>query len=91
MPAEHVFYFTPRSLRRMIEQTPLEILDFQAKGMDIPDMYSYFPDNENIRPVADFLAEHSSIFQAVIDSAGCANTCDLQYAEGNNLLYDNLL
>ena len=36
MPAEHLFYFTPRSLRQMIEQTPLDVIDFQTKGMDIP-------------------------------------------------------
>ena len=73
MPAEHLFYFTPTSLRRMIEETPLDIADFQTKGMDIPDIYSYFRDVANSQPVADFLAERGSILQAVIDSAGCAN------------------
>jgi 2-polyprenyl-3-methyl-5-hydroxy-6-metoxy-1,4-benzoquinol methylase len=73
MPAEHLFYFTPTSLRRMIEETPLDILDFQTKGTDIPDLYSYFRDDAHVQPVADFLAERGSILQAVIDSAGCAN------------------
>ena len=73
MPAEHLFYFTPTSLRRMIEETPLDIADFQTKGMDIPDLYSYFRDIALSQPVADFLAERGSILQAVIDSAGCAN------------------
>jgi 2-polyprenyl-3-methyl-5-hydroxy-6-metoxy-1,4-benzoquinol methylase len=40
MPAEHLFYFTPVSLRRLIEGTPLDILEFQTKGMDIADVYS---------------------------------------------------
>jgi 2-polyprenyl-3-methyl-5-hydroxy-6-metoxy-1,4-benzoquinol methylase len=73
MPAEHLFYFTPRSLRRMIEETPLDIVDFQTKGMDIPDLYSYFRDVAGNQSVADFLLERGSILQAVIDSAGCAN------------------
>ena len=73
MPAEHLFYFTPASLRRLIEETPLDILDCQTKGMDIPDLYSYFRDVKRIQPVADFLAEKGSLLQAVIDSAGCAN------------------
>jgi 2-polyprenyl-3-methyl-5-hydroxy-6-metoxy-1,4-benzoquinol methylase len=73
MPAEHLFYFTPSSLRRMIEDTPMDIIDFETKGMDIPDLYSYFRDIATVQPVADFLADRSSILQAVIDSAGCAN------------------
>lgn len=73
MPAEHLFYFTPASLRRIIEETPLEVVEFQTKGMDIPDLYSYFRDDAHSQPVADFLAERGSILQAVIDSAGCAN------------------
>ncbi len=73
MPAEHLFYFTPASLRRLIEETPLEILEFETKGMDIPDLYSYCRDLEGSQEVADFLAERGPILQAVIDSAGCAN------------------
>jgi 2-polyprenyl-3-methyl-5-hydroxy-6-metoxy-1,4-benzoquinol methylase len=73
MPAEHLFYFTPASLRRLIEETPLEILEFQTKGMDIADAYAYYRDIEGNRPVAEFLAERGPILQAVIDSAGCAN------------------
>jgi len=45
----------------MIEETPLDILDFKTKGMDIPDLYSYFRDVAHIQPVADFLAERGSI------------------------------
>lgn len=73
MPAEHLFYFTPASLRRMIEETPLDVVEFHTKGMDIPDLYSYFRDVEQSQPVSDFLAERGSMLQAVIDSAGCAN------------------
>jgi 2-polyprenyl-3-methyl-5-hydroxy-6-metoxy-1,4-benzoquinol methylase len=73
MPAEHLFYFNPTSLRTIIEDTPLQVLDFSTKGMDIPDLYSYFRDVARIQPVADFLKKYGSLFQAVIDSAGCAN------------------
>jgi 2-polyprenyl-3-methyl-5-hydroxy-6-metoxy-1,4-benzoquinol methylase len=73
MPAEHLFYFTPKSLRRLIEQTPLEVVEFQTKGMDIPDVMSHFRDDKQLQPVADFLVEQCNVLQAVIDSAGCAN------------------
>lgn len=73
MPAEHLFYFTPASLRRLIEETPLNVLDCQTKGMDIPDLFSYFRDVRKSQEVADFLAEQGPLLQAVIDSAGCAN------------------
>lgn len=73
MPAEHLFYFTPTSLCKLIEETPLEVLEFETKGMDIPDFYSYCRDLPDTQQVADFLAERGPILQAVIDSAGCAN------------------
>jgi hypothetical protein len=73
MPAEHLFYFTSKSLRRLIEQTPLEVVEFQTKGMDIPDVMSHFRDDKQLQPVADFLVEQCNVLQAVIDSAGCAN------------------
>jgi 2-polyprenyl-3-methyl-5-hydroxy-6-metoxy-1,4-benzoquinol methylase len=73
MPAEHLFYFTPKSLRRLIEQTPLEVAEFMTKGMDIPDIMSHFRDEKQSPEVAAFLAEQCRTLQAVIDSAGCAN------------------
>ena len=73
MPAEHLFYFTPKSLRRLIEQTPLEVAEFMTKGMDIPDIMSHFRDEKHSPEVAAFLSEQCRTLQAVIDSAGCAN------------------
>ncbi len=73
MPAEHLFYFTPGSLRRLIEETPLNVLGFSTKGMDIADLYSYHRDVSRIGTVADFLRERGSLLQAVVDAAGCAN------------------
>jgi 2-polyprenyl-3-methyl-5-hydroxy-6-metoxy-1,4-benzoquinol methylase len=73
MPAEHLFYFTPRSLRRLIEETPLEVIEFQTKGMDIADVMSHFRDDRQSPEVAEFLSEQCRLLQAVIDSAGCAN------------------
>jgi 2-polyprenyl-3-methyl-5-hydroxy-6-metoxy-1,4-benzoquinol methylase len=73
MPAEHLFYFTPRSLRRLIEETPLAVAEFQTKGMDIPDVMSHYRDDEHSKEVSDFLSEHCQTLQAVIDQAGCAN------------------
>lgn len=73
MPAEHLYYFTPRSLTRLIEETQLRVLSFSTKGMDIADVYSYHRDVTGAVPVADFLRERGSLLQAVIDAAGCAN------------------
>jgi len=73
MPAEHLFYFTEKSLRMMVEKTELKIIDFTTKGMDIPDIYSYYRDTEGNKQVAEFLKEHCSELQAIIDEAKCAN------------------
>lgn len=73
MPAEHLFYFTPKSLRRLIEQTPLEVVEFMTKGMDIPDMMSHYRDDKESKEISGFLSEHCQTLQAVIDHAGCAN------------------
>jgi hypothetical protein len=50
MAAEHLFYFTPKSLRRRMEQTPLEVVEFQTKGMDIPNVMSHFRDDKRLQP-----------------------------------------
>ncbi len=73
MPAEHLYYFTPGSLRRLIEEANLEVISFSTKGMDVADMYSYYRDVSRIGTVADFLRERGSLLQAVVDAAGCAN------------------
>lgn len=73
MPAEHLFYFTPKSLRGLIEKSQLEVVEFQTKGMDIPDIMSHVRDDQQLPKTAAFLREHCDVLQAVIDSAGCAN------------------
>lgn len=73
MPAEHLFYFTPNSLRRIIEESALEIAAFQTKGMDIPDIMSHMRDDREMERGALFLSEQCHILQAAIDQAGCAN------------------
>ncbi len=73
MPAEHLFYFTPASLRRLIESVPLDVVEFQTKGTDIPDIFSYFRDDKQSEEVAEFLSDQCDALQAVIDHAGCAN------------------
>ena len=73
MPAEHLFYFTPKSLQSLIEQTPLKVVEWMTKGMDIPDVMSHYRDDKGSKEIADFLAEHGQLLQAVIDQAGCAN------------------
>lgn len=72
-PAEHLFYFTKRSLGILIADAGLEVLDFQTKGMDIPDLYSYYRDETKYSQVAEFLKENCSVLQAIIDEAKCAN------------------
>lgn len=73
MPVEHLFYFTPRSLRRIIEETGLKVVYFATKGMDIPDIYSYYRDKMKQTQVANFLKENCDSLQAMIDASGCAN------------------
>lgn len=73
MPAEHLFYFTPKSLRSLIGSIPLEVVEFQTKGTDIPDIFSHFRDDKQDEAVAGFLSDQCDILQAVIDQAGCAN------------------
>jgi hypothetical protein len=46
MPAEHLFYFTPKSRRALIENVPLKVVEFETKGTDIPDIVSHFRDDK---------------------------------------------
>lgn len=73
MPAEHLFYFTKSSLGMLIEEANLKILEFSTKGMDIPDLFSYYNDETDQTQVAEFLKANCSMLQAIVDQAGCAN------------------
>lgn len=73
MPAEHLFQFTPQSLRRLIVNASLEVVEFQTKGTDIPDIFSHFRDDKRSDEVAAFLSDQCDVLQAVIDQAECAN------------------
>ncbi len=75
MPAEHLYYFTPASPRRLIEQANLEAISFSTKGMDIADMYSYYRDVSRINPIADFLRDRGSLLQAVLMPQAVQTTC----------------
>ncbi|MDD3905553.1 MAG: class I SAM-dependent methyltransferase [Candidatus Omnitrophica bacterium] len=73
MPAEHLFYFTPSSLRAILEENNLEVIYFATKGMDIPDIYAYLRDEAKDIEASEFLYRNCDMLQAVIDKAGCAN------------------
>jgi len=73
MPVEHLFYFTRESLNILIKQANLDVLRYETKGMDIPDIYSYYRDEIKNEEVAIFLRENITILQSIIDAAGCAN------------------
>ena len=72
-PAEHLLYFTKKSMRHLVERVGLELLHIETKGMDIPDLIAYYRDKKQNSEVTDFLLEHGDLFQAVIDEAGRAN------------------
>jgi len=72
-PVEHLYYFTEKSLTMLIHKVDFEVVDFQTKGMDIPDIYSYYRDEVGLSQIADFLEENCSVLQAIIDEAKCAN------------------
>ncbi|MCI5144595.1 MAG: class I SAM-dependent methyltransferase [Candidatus Electrothrix sp. AR3] len=72
-PAEHLLYFTKKSIQSLSEKVGLEVLHMETKGMDIPDLIAYYRDKKKNNQVAEFLLEFSDIFQAVIDEAGQAN------------------
>ncbi len=73
MPVEHLFYFTIPSLKRLVDEAGLTVLKAETKGMDIPDIFSHYRDDLKNQAVADFLREHCSQLQAMIDASGCAN------------------
>lgn len=73
MPVEHLFYFTPDSLRNIIERVGLKVVYFATKGMDIPDIYSYYRDEMKQVQTANFLKENCDYLQAMIDASGYAN------------------
>ncbi len=73
MPVEHLYYFTEKSLRRIIEEAGLDVIYFATRGMDIPDIYSYYRDETDQEQVAGFLRQHCDELQAMIDAAQSAN------------------
>jgi SAM-dependent methyltransferase len=72
-PAEHLIYYTGPSLRRVFSEIGFEVLMYETRGMDIPDIYAYYREKENQNQVAEFLKEHCNVLQAIVDRAGCAN------------------
>ena len=73
MPAEHLFYFTKKSFHLLLEKIGFQELYFATKGMDIPDIFSFYSDKTEQKEVATFLHEHCDILQAIIDESGYAN------------------
>ena len=73
MPVEHLFYYTKKSFVNLLNETKLKLLNFETKGMDIPDIYSYYRDETDQQQVAEFLKENCSGLQSMIDQSGCAN------------------
>ncbi|MAV63569.1 MAG: hypothetical protein CMG00_00085 [Candidatus Marinimicrobia bacterium] len=73
MPVEHLYYFTKESLGIAIDKSNLEILHFETKGMDIPDIYSYYKDDKKDKGASGFLRENRNELQSIIDASGCAN------------------
>jgi len=73
MPVEHLYYFTETALRPVLKQVGFQIVDFATRGMDIPDLYSYYRDILDRPDAARLLEEMVSVLQPIIDGAGCGN------------------
>lgn len=73
MPVEHLFYFTETALRPVLDHMGFQTVYFATKGMDVPDLYSYYRDILGRRDVAQFLGEMIDTLQPIIDGAGCGN------------------
>lgn len=74
---EHLFYFTPKTLKKLIRDAHFKILEFKIKDITLPDLYNFFinkdPDkiynyNQNIRKAVEqnkglsFFKEAANIF-----------------------------
>ena len=73
MPVEHLFYFTETALRPVLEHVGFQTVYFATRGMDIPDLYSYYRDILDRPDVARFLEEIIGTLQPIVDGAGCGN------------------
>ena len=73
MPAEHLFYFTQKSLAQIVNRAGLKVLDFSTHGMDIPDLIAHYRDDKAAPEVSAFLEENVDILQAVVDKSSMAN------------------
>ena len=73
MPVEHLFYYTGKSLRMIFDQVGLAVIEFQTKGMDIPDLYSFYSEVMENNHIAEFLKENCSVLQAIVNEAKYAN------------------
>ncbi len=82
MPVEHLFYFTPKSIKLLVETSGFSVEYFTTKGMDIPDIYSYYRDELNKEEVAQFLKNNANELQAMIDKSGCANHMRIAVRKG---------
>jgi 2-polyprenyl-3-methyl-5-hydroxy-6-metoxy-1,4-benzoquinol methylase len=72
-PAEHLLYFTRRSMEAIAVKAQLQVLDIKTRGMDIPDIVAYYRDVKKDMAVTGFLSKFADIFQAAIDASGYAN------------------
>jgi 2-polyprenyl-3-methyl-5-hydroxy-6-metoxy-1,4-benzoquinol methylase len=72
-PAEHLLYFTKTAMKELAKRSGLEIMDYQTKGMDIPDIIAYYRDVLNKIEVTEFLSENLDLMQMMVDKSGFAN------------------
>lgn len=73
MPAEHLYHFTRSSLETALTREGFNVVHYESKGMDIPDLYSFYKDKTDQDQVARFLADHCDVLQALVDASGHAN------------------
>ncbi len=71
-PAEHLTYFTSRSVAALAEKTNLKVEELRSAGIDLGDLKSYF-ESENKKAYAAFCEEFYDLLQPLVDEAGAGN------------------
>lgn len=72
MPAEHLSYFTEKTVEKLAELSEMQIVYYTTKGIDLGDLKSFYEYNNQVQ-LAESCANLYDIIQPVIDSSKSGN------------------
>ncbi|MBF0531663.1 MAG: methyltransferase domain-containing protein [Candidatus Omnitrophica bacterium] len=72
IPAEHLTYFTKKSVETLAAKTQLEWVVYETCGIDLGDLKSFY-ESQNQQPLAEACAGLYNYLQPVIDAAEAGN------------------